>query len=293
MIDMEINLKTNLDCIPCFLSQALRTSRTVTDDESVQRRIMNAVAALVPDISMEDKPPAIAERVYRMVSEFTDQPDPYRSIKEASNRNALALLPRMRQTVSESKDPLRTACKLAIAGNAIDFGALVVVDGMDEIFDDALRLSLAIDHYDAFQSALARAEKILILGDNAGEIVFDQLLVEQLHSRKGCPITYAVRERPIINDATLADAASTGLDQMVDVISNGSGAPGTILAQCSPQLRSAFEAADLIISKGQGNYESLSDESGPIFFFLKAKCSVIADPLNVQLGDALLLQNTH
>lgn len=285
-------MKTYLDCIPCFLSQALRASRIVTDDESVQRRIMNEVAALVPDIAMEDKPPAIAERVYRLVSKFTGQPDPYKSIKEASNRNALALLPRMRQAVSESKDPLRTACKLAIAGNAIDFGARAVVDGMDEIFDGALQLPLAIDHYEAFQSALAKAEKILILGDNAGEIVFDQLLIEQLHSRRECPITYAVREKAIINDATLADAASTGMVRIADVISNGSGAPGTILSQCSPQLLSAFEAADLIISKGQGNYESLSDESGPIFFFLKAKCSVVGDPLNVQLGDALLLQNS-
>lgn len=253
---------------------------------------MNAVAELVPGISLDHNPPAIAERVYGIISELTGEPDPYRTIKRVCNQNGLQLLPRMRQAVMHSENPLQMACRLAIAGNSIDFGVRSITESVTDIFEEALRLPLVIDHFSEFQAELQTAKNLLFLGDNAGEIVFDRLLIEQMQEMGSFQITYVVRERPVINDVTLVDAGEVGVAELATVISNGSGAPGTILERCSEELKSAFHAADLIISKGQGNYESLSDEAGPIFFMLKAKCVIVAEPLGLELGDTILMKNS-
>ena len=136
-----------------------------------------------------------------------------------------------------------------------------------------------------FKNAVIEAEKILYLADNAGEIVFDHLLIEQLPIEK---ITVVVKGSPVINDATIDDANVVGLGRIVEVIDNGSDGPGTILETCSQNFRDRFEGADLIIAKGQGNYETLSDIDKNIFFLLKAKCPVIARDLGCQVGKMIL-----
>ena len=132
----------------------------------------------------------------------------------------------------------------------------------------------------------ANAQDILYLADNAGEIVFDRLLIEQLPMQK---ITVVVKGFPIINDATMEDAVAAGLTEIVSVIDNGSDAPGTILEICSDAFVSRFEQADLIITKGQGNYETLSDIDKNIYFILKAKCPVIASDLGCPIGQMVLI----
>ena len=147
--------------------------------------------------------------------------------------------------------------RLAIAGNIMDLAVKTNL-GEDEVlasFDDCLAAPLDC-HIDEFARAVEKADDILYLTDNAGEIVFDRLLVEQLPRKK---VTMAVRGKPVINDATMEDAEYTGLTKVVKIIDNGSDAPGTILSDCSRDFRRHFEQADLIISKGQGNYETLAD----------------------------------
>ncbi|MBN1361800.1 MAG: DUF89 family protein, partial [Sedimentisphaerales bacterium] len=137
------------------------------------------------------------------------------------------------------------------------------------------------------KGAVAAAETILYLGDNAGEIVFDRLLIEQMPLEK---VTFVVRGSPILNDALLADAQAVGLTDLIDVIDNGADAPGTILEGCSKAFRRRFEKADLVISKGQGNYETLSDVDKDIFFLLRPKCAVLARHLNCELGRLILFR---
>jgi uncharacterized protein with ATP-grasp and redox domains len=247
-----------------------------TDDEIIHRRVLNSVSIRIPDLALNATPPEIAQQVYRMVYEITGNHDPYIEAKKCANKSAMSIFARMKDIVGDSNDTLETACRLAIAGNAIDLGAQAEYGSIDSIIEDSQGYQLDQEHYRKFKESLRQSSLILYLADNAGEIVFDRILIEQILQSKKSKIVFVVREKPIINDATLDDALQVGLNKVATIISNGSDAPATILSQCSPEMRSYYSAADLIISKGQGNYESLSDRSENIFFLFKVKCPVVA-----------------
>ncbi len=201
----------------------------------------------------------------------------------------LGLLPEMRARLAAADDPFGLAVKLAIAGNIIDLG----VNG--HLPADALRTAVeqALGEpvhglVDDLRRDVEAADEILYLADNCGEIVFDRLLIEQLPTAK---VTLAVRGRPILNDATRADALTVGLTDIVEVIDNGTDAPGTLLDDCSPAFRRRFERADLIIAKGQGNFESLSDVDAPVYFLFKVKCSVVADHVGEPIGTHMVARS--
>jgi uncharacterized protein with ATP-grasp and redox domains len=194
----------------------------------------------------------------------------------------------LKEKIARSLNPLETAVRLAIAGNIIDFGPNSRLEDrhVRDAITHAFRAKrLGLDEED-FRTAVMKADKILYLADNAGEIVFDRLLIEQLPYEK---ITLVVKAGPIINDATMNDARAAGLTDLVEVIDNGADAPGTILEICSEEFRRRFDQADLIIAKGQGNYETLSNVDANILFLLKVKCPVIARHLGSEL-DSLVLQ---
>jgi uncharacterized protein with ATP-grasp and redox domains len=284
-------LRTYLDCFPCFLRQALAAARVATDDPELQRRVLDAVAALMPQLPLDASPPEIAQKTYRLVHEITGNNDPFKELKRIANQHALELYPRFKEAVAAADDPLLSACKLAIAGNAIDLGPPSGHTHVDGIPGSALCPPLVIDDYAAFRRSIHSSDRVLYLGDNAGEIVFDRILVEELRKVGDFEVTFVVRKSPIINDATLDDALYAGIDSVARIMSNGSDAPATILSQCSPEMLRLYASADTIIAKGQGNYESLSDEHGNIFFLLKAKCQLVAGHLGVNEGDAILLHN--
>jgi len=231
---------------------------------------------MMPDLALGLTPPQIAQQVYRIVYEITGNNDPYLEAKQYANQSVMALYARMKDMVEDSDDSLESACKLAIAGNAIDLGARAEFGSMVSIMEDSVGYQLDRQHYRQFKASIGQSSLLLYLADNAGEIVFDRILIEQLLQIKKLDIVLAVREKPIINDATMNDARQVGLNQLATIISNGSDAPATILSQCSYKMRDYYQAADLIISKGQGNYESLSDSAENIFFLFKVKCPVIA-----------------
>jgi uncharacterized protein with ATP-grasp and redox domains len=193
----------------------------------------------------------------------------------------------MRNSILESEDRLDTAVRLAIAGNLIDFGVNSIIQEteLEKTISQCLSEKLTDMQIGYFRKAIDKAENILYLADNAGEIVFDRLLIEQLPIEK---ITMAVKGSPVINDATMEDAILAGLPKIVEVIDNGSDAPGTILEICSQSFKNYFNKADLVIAKGQGNYETLSDVDKNIFFILKAKCPVIAKDLGCEVGEMIL-----
>lgn len=276
-------MKTYLDCIPCFMHQTLRAGRLATDDEIKIKKLLDHTGDLIKHLSMDKTPAEVGEVIYANIRKITGVYDPYKAIKAKSIAEANAMIPELQTVLENSENRLITAIRIAIAGNIIDFGMSKKFN-LKEDLNRILAQDFAYFDFDAFEKHLKRAKTILYIGDNAGESVFDRLLIEEM----GKKTYYAVREVPVINDVVIEDAIASGLDEVSEIISSGSHAPGTILSTCSTEFNQLFKDADLIISKGQGNYEGLSDEKRPLFFMLKAKCHVIARDLNVKENDIVL-----
>ena len=276
-------MRTYLECIPCFMQQAYRTATIATNDEEKIKEVLNSIGEMIKSISMENTPPETGNLVYKKVSEITGVDDPYKNIKDKNIKEALSLYPELKKYIENSDDRLLAAIRIAIAGNVIDLGVnkeFNIVDDLKQI----LKQDFAFCDYEEFKNQLHKAKSILYLGDNAGESVFDKLLIEEL----GKPVTYVVREIPVINDCVIEDAIASGIDKVAEIISSGSTAPATILGLCNKDFLEKFHNADIIISKGQGNFEGLSQVSRSVFFMLKAKCPVIARNLNVKENDIVL-----
>jgi len=283
-------MKTYFDCIPCFVRQTLDSVRLVTPDEAVHERVLREVLRTAAEMDLHQTAPEMAQWIHRRIREHTGQDDPYREIKDWSNRMALKLYPTLRDWVAEASLPMETAVRLAIAGNIIDFGvnSRLSEAQVRESVTHALSASLDAD-VEEFSRAVSDAGRILYLADNAGEIVFDRVLIEQISPEK---VTVGVKGFPAINDATMRDAEDTGMTELVEVIDNGSDAPGTILGDCSNTFLERFQNADLVIAKGQGNYETLSEADKDIYFLLKAKCPVIAADIGCQVGSLVMRRST-
>jgi len=280
-------MQTSIDCIPCFLRQALEAARFFSDSPAVHERIVREVLEMAGRLDWHEPPPVVGQRIHRRLRELTGHADPYRPIKERHNRMALALLPELADKIADAEDPLVLAAHLAIAGNIIDLGVngQLTEDEVHAAIENALAKPLVGDP-PALRAAFSEASHVLYLADNAGEIVFDRLLIEQLGPSR---VTVAVRGQAVLNDATFRDAEAAGLSELVEVIDNGSDAPGTILSDCSEAFRSRFAQADLIIAKGQGNYETLSNTKRSIFFLFRVKCPVIAADVGYPVGTHLAL----
>lgn len=278
-------MKTWLDCYPCFLRQALSAARRAGASEKVQRHILQLTMEELQHIPDGATPPEMAWQVHRVVREQTETADPFQAAKQQATEEALGLYSHLKQLVETAKSPLEMAVRIAIAGNIIDLGAADSYDLRSNL-EQALAQDFAINDLSALKQQLENVSSILYLADNTGETVFDRVLIETLQKN----VTYVVKAGPVINDATREDAVAAGLDKVADIIDNGSQAPGTLFSQCSADFKRLFDQAELIIAKGQGHYESLSDVPGPIFFLLKAKCGVIARNLDVAVGDIVVKQ---
>lgn len=280
-------MQTYLDCYPCFLRQALSAARRVGASDAQQFSVLQAVLKLMQNIRADHNPPEIAYRVHRIVRQKVDVDDPFRDAKSKSTQDALALYPKLKQRVAQSADPFDTAIRIAIAGNIIDFGVREQIAELRDVVDQVLIQEFAICDSDLLREKLERAHHVLFLGDNAGETVFDRVLIEQL----SVPVIYAVKDGPILNDATSQDAIAAGLDQCATLVSNGTTAPGTLLSMCSGEFRQIFEQAPLIIAKGQANYETLSDAGEKVFCLLQVKCPVIARDIGAPLESIVVRQS--
>ena len=278
-------MKARLECIPCLLKQSLNATRVVTDDQAVQEKVLRSVMRTLLDTPVDYVPPEIARTIYSIVDDITMCDDPYKSLKMEYNQIAMGMYPDLKDIVDKSDDRLFTAVKLAIAGNIIDFGADIQFD-VGETIRDVLTKKFAINDYPLFVESLEDSKSILYLADNAGEVGFDRILIEEIMDY--ADVVYAVKKKPIINDATIDDAIFCGIDSIAEIVTT-SDTPGTILKRCDPEFVGIYRSADMIISKGQGNYETLSEEAGNIFFMLLAKCPVIAADLGVKIGGAVLL----
>ncbi len=281
-------MKMNNACYPCLARGALDVASLATSDQALQLKILKKVLVKLTNLAPDWPPPLVARFIRETVGELTGVWDPYGPLKEKYNAMALELYPRLSSLKEKAGKENRfdIGVRLAIAGNIIDFGSASTV-GREKVMDTishALETRVRGSIY-RFKEAARKADHILWLGDNAGEIVFDKLLLEEMDCSK---ITYVVRGGPIQNDATMDDAVAVGLTDMVRVIDSGAVIPGTLLEYCSDEFVENFNRADLIISKGQGNFETL-DRDPRIFFLLKAKCPVVALQADCDHGDVVIL----
>ncbi len=280
-------MKTYLECYPCFLRQALDAARYSGADDDQQRSVLLLALDALRSLDPTSTPPEIGDVIHGIVRRETGATDPYAGAKNDATQQALALYPQLKTLVIEAPDPLEAAVRLAIAGNIIDLAPGSPYDLWATV-ERVLDQPFTVDDGPAFREALAATDGILYLADNAGETVFDRVLIETL----GHPVTYAVKGGPVLNDATLEDAVAAGLDQAAEVVSTGSDAPGTVLRLCSAEFRRRYEKAQMIVAKGQANYETLSGEGDRLFFLLQTKCPVLARDVGAPQGSIVLKQGS-
>ncbi len=279
-------VKPHLECVPCMMRQAQEAiALTATDGES-GAEALRSVLRFAARADWNLPPPVLAQQVHRLVRQLTGNSDPYAAVKTRWNQWAAKLYPVWHRRFREAYPPLEAAVRLAIVGNLLDVGTKMQLDddAVLRAFEDALTAPL-LGSVEELAAAIRSARSILYLADNAGEIVFDRDLLAQLPVGR---FTLVVRGSPVLNDATLADAREAGMAEVCEILPNGSDAPGTVLEDCSPEFRARFEAADLVIAKGQGNYESLADTAKRIFFLLKVKCPVLGESLHRPCGSLVL-----
>lgn len=282
-------MNTALECMPCFMKMALRDARLASpDDEAKHYAIIAAWGRKLGELDLSVPPPAIARCLLDIIESETGCGDLYAEDKRDSNERALQLLPKLKTMVAAERDrvggdPLALAMELAIIGNYIDRGVDIDVDWENELSNVSDSIDATV--FAKFRQRVVPGAHILILGDNTGEIVIDTLLVEELQ-RLGCNVTYAVRSRPIINDATIADARAVGMTRLCHVVESGVDTPGTVVEKCSPEFLKRMHEVDAILSKGQGNFESLEGAVAGIFCAFKVKCKRVARDAGLPMGSS-------
>lgn len=301
-------MRTHFDCIPCFTRQIKEVLRLALGKQAEEtnphaEKAFRAALSLLSSLDWQSaSPPVVASLVHRRLREFTHVADPYAQVKRTFNSFALGILPDIQRIVESQRDPFEASLRVSIAANVIDLGVT------PHLQPDAVKAHLAKStaaplhcvrtSVEDLRRSMISARRLLLLGDNSGEIVFDKLLLQQIvklrRSAKG--ITYAVRGLPVLNDALLEDANEVGISRCVRTISNGSSVPGTHLPLCSPHFRREFALADVVVAKGQGNFESLHglpERVRPprMFSLLMVKCPVVAKILSIPIGTMTLAKH--
>ena len=276
-------MRLYLDCYPCVLNQTLSACRALGVSDTIQRDVFSAALQILVEANPENPPVELVARVQSVIKEKTGVADPYYYQKQASTKAALAVTSQAEEMINHSNDPFEAAVRLSIAGNIIDFGVSDSFDLPSEIAR-VMREPFAVNDLERLKEEIDKADTILYLADNAGETVFDRLLIETI----GKDILYAVKETPILNDALAEDAIQAGIGRVAQIISSGVDTPGTLLSRASARFLEIYHQADVIISKGQGNYEALSGQTDNIFFLLQAKCESVAALIGAPVGGLIV-----
>jgi len=283
------------DCIPCILNMSLSAIRNVAKETSDIRRLFRKVMAL-PSLKGErwDVTSAeVIENVMKAVTRHSKEADPFRTEKLSQNKKLMAIYHSLEKTVRDSNEPLLSALKLAILGNSID--AMVSdkpSDMIEGMMDKIKKMEIRKEDYEIFIERLQRCSVLLYLGDNAGEIVLDRLFIDTIKDMYNLDMFYVVRSLPALNDVTREEAQFVGMEEFAHVVENGIDGPlpGTILDRCSKEMLSLVKKADLIISKGGGNFETISEEKSlnkHVTFMLVSKCQVYYRHFGIHLSQPI------
>jgi uncharacterized protein with ATP-grasp and redox domains len=283
-------MKISRECIHCIARQAVEIAEEATSSVTMQEEIIKKSLQELAQLNFNETAPEIGFRMHQHAKNITGVYDPYKRLKEQYNEIAKEIYERIieEKWLEKAEDPFDMACRLAIAGNIIDFSVGLKLDRTEVVksVEDSIKHDIFGTGTIALRKAVEKADNIMYIADNAGEIIFDKFLLNNLPAHK---VTYVVKGGPIVNDATMEDAISTGVVDLVKVIDNGHSSQGTILKNCSSTFIAEFTKADLVISKGQANFETLSDiKDKTIFYLLRAKCSSVASAIGCKLMDYVL-----
>ncbi len=287
-------IRISLECLQCQLNQAANMAIKHIADNQDRALFFLQVLRETGNIDENTIAPVLAGKIHRVFRGFTNNSDPYGKDKDFYNQKVLSMEGEFEGFIESAADRFLAAVKLAAAGNVIDFGAIpdldsaTVIGVIQEIMKKEFTSSFLVD----LQRDLAAAHRLLYLGDNAGEVVFDKFLIKEI--KKLYPelkIFFATRGKPVINDITEHDAKIAGIDQYARVINNGTDYPGTVLSECDRRFLQIFNQADVVISKGQGNFESLVEADRKIYFIFLCKCSYFEKKLGMGKNEIVLYCN--
>lgn len=287
-MENEVVMDSYLDCLPCVIRQASDAVRQAGLKRDLQTAIMKRIMATLAEMELKNGSSEMIQKAFQIIREAGHIHDPLENAKSYSMDIALRAYPELKLTLNDSKDRFATAVRIAMAGNIIDHERRDGEQDNLSIFhsvEAALTRPLAMDHIDFLKEEVQEAKNILFLADNAGETVFDRILLEEMPLER---ILYAVRSQPVSNDATLRDAVFAGLTEIVKVIEDGSDYPCSMPDRCSPEFLSVFDEADLIIAKGQANLRALREIDKNIFFLARIRCKGTAADFNLSVGDFIV-----
>lgn len=280
------------DCVTCIVGQINKATKLLECSEELAKNINTKVLNDSKDFSFEKTPPHVAKDVYQYLAKMTGLKDPLEKLKQESIENALTYVPIIEENIKNSKDKLFAAIKGAVAGNVIDFATTKTFSLKDEI-NNVFDTPFSIDYYEEFKSKLESIDEFMILADNAGENVFDKILaktIKEIYPNK--KIYYATRGEAIINDITTKEAFQVGIDKYCEVISSGVDTPGLEKCRADKDFLELYESMPLVLSKGMGNFECLeSYKDNRVFFLFKVKCDVVANKIERNLGEIVLMKN--
>jgi uncharacterized protein with ATP-grasp and redox domains len=280
----------NIDeaCVSCIINQSVKVADAINANTDLREKLHSEVTKMSQEFSYSNTPPEIAADVYKYMAQIAQKKDLYDEVKQLSTQKALSFVPQLKTKLKNASDKLLVTTKIAVAGNVIDLAAEVEFDlkeELEKIFDT----EFSHNDFDTLKIQLTNASKIVVLGDNVGEHIFDYIFIETLQELyPQLHIAYFVRGVPIINDVTLSEAKEAGFDSLCELVDSGVNTPGFAYARANKYAQKLFDEADLVLSKGMGNYESLTpSHKTNIFFLLKVKCEVVASSLGAKVGEII------
>ncbi|MCG8453029.1 MAG: ARMT1-like domain-containing protein [Spirochaetales bacterium] len=281
-----------LDCLPCVLRQARSAAQFAQLNREEEVALLQSTFATLSTQDFSGNPVELFAQLCELFRKKTGDDDPYRGIRQRFNTSILTMESQFYHQVEQAQDSFREAVKLAVVGNIIDFaGGKEITEALvHQRILDVEHEGLARDDCDALVQDLNEAHTLLLLGDNCGEIVFDKVFLRYVKKRwPHLQVHYGVRGGAILNDSIRADAEDVGIGDWAQIIDNGDRAPGTLLHRVSPEFLQVFEAADVVMAKGQGNFESLHDAPRKIHFLFMSKCPAVCKITGTQVGDLLCM----
>lgn len=290
-------MQTTLYCIPCLIKQGIKIADFLKIDDFKSEKMMREILEALKEENYKNSPPYLAKRVYSIICKFAETGNPYREIKEYYNRELLGMEKNLKRIVKDSPYGFNAALKLTITGNIIDFGTEYnitkdfILGKLEEVHEKQLKIDDSIEMY----KKLEKAETLFYLGDNCGEIVLDKVFIEYLKSIfPNLNIFYGVRGKPIINDVTLEDAKMVKMEEVAEILDNGDGAPGTVIQDVKDEFKKLFYKSDIVIAKGQGNYETLSGiDREDVYMLFMAKCDVVAKKVGVEPMSLICMKSVN
>lgn len=279
-------------CLPCMINQVIKVADITGVDK--KEELLREVFIYLSRIDFEITTPEVIGEIFDMIKKHTNNPDPYKETRNYYNTLFLELLPKFEGEIEQAVNPFQLAVRYAIIGNIIDFNPIhnTLLEDVFDYFENMEQLELAIDESKALMEDILNSKILLYLGDNCGEICLDKILLKKIKEQNpNVKIFFGVRGKPVVNDSISEDAYDVGVDEYAEIIDNGDGSLGTVLNRTSPKFKEVYKKADVVIAKGQANYECLSEENKNIYFLLMTKCDVIANDIDVPEKKMICMKN--